>query len=204
MNAKKNTNVVAQKPFCKVCHDAGKSEIEYTSHFVRSDLGPKAKVVCPTLLSLECRYCFVKGHTVSCCPVLKQQKNAEKKAVARADFTEASEKAPTKAPLKATNSFGALDHDSDEDDVKVVKVKEEFPVLCTLIKKAAFKPAGELSYAAKTAQVVSKVLEKPVLKRAITTVRNEKPVVPMKRWADWSDSEDDDDDEEEEEVEGGY
>ena len=202
MNAKKNTNVVEQKPFCKVCHDAGKSEIEYTSHYVRSDLGPKAKVVCPTLLSLECRYCFVKGHTVSCCPVLKQQKNAEKKAVARADFAEASEKAPTKAPKKATNSFGALDHDSDEE-AKEVKVKEEFPVLCGVVKKVAFKTSGELSYAAKTAQVASKVLEKPVLKRAITTVRTEKPAAPKKRWADWTDSEDDDDDEEEE-VEGGY
>jgi len=39
------------KPFCKVCFDAGKSEVEYTSHFVKSEPGIKGKVVCPTLLN---------------------------------------------------------------------------------------------------------------------------------------------------------
>jgi hypothetical protein len=199
MNAQKNTKSVAQKPFCKVCHDAGKSESEYTSHFVRSDLGPKAKVVCPTLLSLECRYCFEKGHTVSFCVVLKKHKNADKKTVARTEFAEVNEKAHTKAPKKAANSFGALDQDSDEEGSKKakkqVKPKEEFPLLCGVVKKVAFKTSGELSYAAKAA----KALDMPVLKRQ--SHYKEKPVIQKKRWADWTDSEDDDDDEE---VEGGW
>ena len=193
MNAQKKTKSVAQKPFCKVCHDAGKPESEYTSHFVRSDLGPKAKVVCPTLLSLECRFCFETGHTVSFCLVLKKQKYAEKRAIARTEFAEASVQAPKKAPKKATNSFGALDHDLDDENVKQVKVKEEFPLLCGVIKKVAFKSSGELSYAAKAAQVV---LEKPVLKRAPHYKEN--TIMVKKRWADESDSDDDDDDEEEE------
>ena len=197
MNAKKNTKVVAQKPFCKVCHDAGKPESEYTSHYVRSDLGPKAKVVCPTLLGLECRFCFEKGHTVSFCSVLKKHKNAEKKAVARDEFAEASVISPLNAPKKATNSFGALDQNSDEEVSKKAK-KEEFPSLCEVVKKVTFKTSGVVSYAAKA----SVVLERPVLKRSPSSHYNykEKPVVvkEKRKWADFTDSEDEDEDDEEE------
>jgi hypothetical protein len=207
MNSQKNTTSVAQKPFCKVCHDAGKPESEYTSHFVRSDLGPKAKVVCPTLLSLECRYCFEKGHTVSFCAVLKKHKNADKKAVARTEFAEASVQSPTKAPLKATNRFGALDQDTDIEvskDVKVkkqTKAKEEFPILCEVIKKADSKPSNGLSYAAKAA----KALDMPVLTRQ--SHYKEKPAIVKKvskRWADWTDSDDDEEVEDVEISEGGW
>lgn len=207
MNSQKNTKSVAQKPFCKVCHDAGKPESEYTSHFVRSDLGPKAKVVCPTLLSLECRYCFEKGHTVSFCAVLKKHKNADKKAVARTEFAEASVQSPTKAPLKATNRFGALDQDTDIEvskDVKVkkqTKAKEEFPILCEVIKKADSKPSNGLSYAAKAA----KALDMPVLTRQ--SHYKEKPAIVKKvskRWADWTDSDDDEEVEDVEISEGGW
>lgn len=56
-----------QKMFCKVCYDAGKKE--YTSHYVRDRIG--GKVVCPTLLSQQCKYCKKHGHTPSQCPALE-------------------------------------------------------------------------------------------------------------------------------------
>ena len=56
------------KMFCKVCKDAKKSESVYTSHSVRDETG---KVVCPTLLSQECKYCKEKGHTPKYCPKFK-------------------------------------------------------------------------------------------------------------------------------------
>ena len=61
-------------PFCKVCFDAKKSKDEYTSHWVKSKAGPDGVVVCPYLLSLQCRYCKGKGHTPRGCPVLKKRK----------------------------------------------------------------------------------------------------------------------------------
>ena len=61
------------KKFCKVCQDAGKSESEYTSHFVRDSPGPNGKVICPTLLSQKCRGCGTNGHTYKYCPSIKQQ-----------------------------------------------------------------------------------------------------------------------------------
>lgn len=65
------------KMYCKVCHDAGKTEAVYTSHFIRETVDPNSKTVCPTLLALECRFCFCKGHTVKYCSTLKKR-NAER------------------------------------------------------------------------------------------------------------------------------
>ena len=61
-------------PFCNMCFKAGKSEKEYKSHWLRDRSGPDGVVVCPYLLSIECRYCHEKGHTVSRCPVLANKK----------------------------------------------------------------------------------------------------------------------------------
>jgi hypothetical protein len=60
--------VATATPFCVVCRDAGKSEKEYTSHFVKDQPGPNGKVVCPTLLNQACRICAKPGHTSSYCP----------------------------------------------------------------------------------------------------------------------------------------
>ena len=65
--ANRNTSAVAATPYCKVCRDAGKSEKEYTSHFVKDQPGPDGKVVCPTLLNQACRICHKTGHTSSYC-----------------------------------------------------------------------------------------------------------------------------------------
>lgn len=57
--------------FCAVCKAAGKSEQEYTSHFVRESRDQNARVVCPVLLKTVCRYCKKTGHTKSHCKQLK-------------------------------------------------------------------------------------------------------------------------------------
>jgi hypothetical protein len=64
-----NNNNNNKKPFCKVCADAGKTD---TAHYVRLNPDPKSPVVCPTLLALECRYCFKSGHTVKYCALAKK------------------------------------------------------------------------------------------------------------------------------------
>ena len=57
----------APRPYCKVCHDAGRPEKEYTSHYVKDQPGPQGKVICPTLLNQSCRICNKTGHTSSYC-----------------------------------------------------------------------------------------------------------------------------------------
>lgn len=66
-----------KSPFCKVCFDTGKPESLYTSHYVNDVPGKKGVVVCPTLLSLECRYCKKTGHTVSRCPAITNTRKVE-------------------------------------------------------------------------------------------------------------------------------
>jgi hypothetical protein len=174
----RNTSKVAPKPFCKVCHDAGKTEKEYTSHFVKSEPGPNGKVVCPTLLAQECRFCFQGGHTAGYCPVIATNKKAEEKALKLAARREAIEKSQAPKPSvakKSANAFAALGSDSDSDEpvskkvnkksiinstkiatVKPVAVakplaKEEFPALTTMKKAATVAPtmSGYASVAAK-------------------------------------------------------
>jgi len=67
MSSSRTYNNPAATPFCKVCRDAGKTEKEYNSHFVKDQTGPNGKVVCPTLLNQSCRICGKTGHTSSYC-----------------------------------------------------------------------------------------------------------------------------------------
>lgn len=110
------------KPFCKVCQDAGKSEKEYTSHFVKSEPGPNGKVVCPTLLAQECRFCFSNGHTAGYCPAIAAKKKVEEKALKMA--SREADKKPLSKPVekKSKNPYDLLGDDSDSDtDEKVSK-----------------------------------------------------------------------------------
>ena len=81
--SRRNTAAVAATPFCKVCRDAGKSEKEYTSHFVKDQPGPEGKVVCPTLLNQACRICHNPGHTSSYCPEYNDNRRREERYIER-------------------------------------------------------------------------------------------------------------------------
>jgi len=146
------------KKFCKVCHDAGKSEAEYTSHYVRSSTTADGVVVCPTLLALNCRYCGENGHTVKFCKELEKKKKAEERGIRRAAFEKADKKVvtiPTAGNPNAGNpnagkkvsAFAALDSDSEDEVIEV---------------KVTAKPQA-FSYAAMASKpAVPIVLEKPV------------------------------------------
>jgi len=177
MSARNNSRYVksAPKPFCKVCQDAGKTEKEYTSHFVKSDPGPNGKVVCPTLLAQECRFCFEHGHTAGYCPAIAANKKAEEKSLKLAAQREAIEKKQVTKPVvvkTSINAFAALDESSDTEEpevkvskkvtksttkapivaTKVVTAKEDFPALSSNTKTVTATPlmTGYASAAAKT------------------------------------------------------
>jgi hypothetical protein len=59
--------------YCDVCYGVGKSFEEYTSHYVKSKVGPDGVVTCPTILNSICTYCKKKGHFKSACEVLKKK-----------------------------------------------------------------------------------------------------------------------------------
>lgn len=143
--APKKSSSVAVKKYCKVCHDAGKSETEYTSHFIRETRDPQSKVVCPTLLSLECRYCSRKGHTVKYCKILEKDKIAE--ARQSQSQSQISKKPKSEEKYKQSNNmFSNLESESEDDeeqeeDVKEVEVRVPITTNINSYASALLRPA---------------------------------------------------------------
>jgi hypothetical protein len=193
---------VAPKKFCKVCKDAGKSESEYTSHFTRETSDPKSKVVCPTLLAQECRFCHMNGHTTKYCPVLQDKEKRQKRE--EKDYRYASKRVVneevTKKPVKKTSSnvFAFLGSDSEEE---CDERKEEFPALCptTAVQVSNLSYASALTKPAIVANLppigtknppvfAKKTTEKPKLAPWAT-----ESSVKRSFWDEESDEEEDDD-----------
>jgi hypothetical protein len=153
----RNIKPISSSPiqkYCKVCHDAGKSEVEFRSHFTRTTSDPKSVVICPTLLALECRYCFKNGHTVKYCPTIKEREKVQKReesSTRRIETSKKIEETSSKSKNQPKNAFACLDCDSDEEEqhvsnksVSKVEVKEEFPQLCAPIQRSC----ASINYAA--------------------------------------------------------
>ena len=221
MPASSKMTVKVVKPFCKVCHDAGKPESVYTSHFVRSDTGPNSKVICPTLLAQECRYCCKIGHTVKFCPVLVDQKKTDTKTAKKDEFLEAQVNKPiTKKHKKKQNAFEVLDFESDteKEDINIYKntmkqepekpKKDDFPALSsktgsisavtTLTGYANIAAKSRSQFEAEQKQMDAEKYEKELIERSIKgakqVAKKEVPVV-KKSWADYDSDDDDEEDE---------
>lgn len=206
----RNTKNVTKKPYCKVCHDAGKPESEYTSHWVKDLTG---KTTCPTLLNTECRYCYKLGHTAKFCDVLaKNNKEKERAECSRRTPVVKSHKQPAPAvQKKAANKFFVFEDDNDSEEEEEVSetIVNEYPVLCEPAKKIeAEVKTSWAAIAAKPKETMPvREPEFTVLTDYIKNAEETKPVIDpksgprpykpkpiqMKSWADWSDSEDDDD-----------
>lgn len=203
MSAKNQTNIRVVVG-CKVCKDAGKPESEYSTHFVKDHEG---KVVCPTLLSLQCRYCQKPGHTVSHCPTLAAKNKTEEKAKRAAEFANKKQMSTAKIAKKPKTKFGfdMLDDENEEpEEISVeVKVSEEFPALSCASQRQACEMAtcSYASMAAKTVeefeneQFEKKIRENALKNIKIVTAPTEKKA-PLKaselNWA-MEDSDSDDD-----------
>ena len=189
------SNKAAVKPFCKVCHDSGKTEAEYTSHFVKSEPGSKGKVVCPTLLNQGCSYCHEAGHTVSYCKVLKQNDKNKAKVQRVIVFHNKDSFVVDKNTTKKTKGFAALGLLDEEADVQEAQEQAEYPVLGQVrvqaqVRVHALVQAPAQSYASMVNKVpVHKTPPAVTKSRAIVTHN-----LVKKSWADWTDSEDEDDD----------
>jgi len=202
------------KLYCKVCHDSGKSEELYTSHRVKDQTG---KVVCPTLLALECNYCYAAGHTVKYCPVLKEKEEMKRKNEAAERtygstvrrYNAAVSKQKGAQETRPTNRYQEMDMSSDDED----NAKEEYPAL---------RPGASTRVAESTLDYRSKLMatssarqtRTQVAATAVAQAEAQVAVVPLStklppgycsngvrrgNWADMSDLSGDDEDEDEDE-----
>lgn len=100
--------------YCKVCHDTGKDEKTYTSHYVRETPDPSSRIVCPTLLSMECKYCYKKGHTVKHCKIIKTRSQTQSRKIN--NNNEQKKATSVTAPTKVSkNIYDLLDCDDDNE-----------------------------------------------------------------------------------------
>jgi hypothetical protein len=77
-SSKSSYSATTSKRFCKVCFDSGKSVEMHTSHNVRDDRG---FVCCPTLKSIICTYCGIKGHGPKYCSRLEKDKKEQQRVL---------------------------------------------------------------------------------------------------------------------------
>jgi hypothetical protein len=207
-------NVVStKKSYCKVCHDAGKTESEYTSHWVKDLSG---KTTCPTLLKTECQYCYKLGHTVKFCSALAKSNKKNSRVVST------SYKKPVPIVNKKPKSgFSALYEDSESEEEEVSNIIE-YPSLCSQEKKVINLPKTQPEVKTGWAAIVKTDSNKPLaseskssellrqrgfvvlndyIKSAATNKNVESIPAPVKQqvvitksWADYSDSEDEEED----------
>jgi hypothetical protein len=204
-------NNASSTKFCKVCQDAGKSEDIYRSHFTRETRDPNSKVTCPTLLALECRFCYKNGHTVKYCSVLKEKDRQKPRENVSFRARKPVEEVKVSKPI---NQYACLESDSEEEEQKVsisIKPIESFPQLSRPAKPAPTSSnyAAALSFKPISAPVPKPVSEQvanysaPKLAPWVTSAETQSAPVtgplpppirrPMRSWADDSDSEDEED-----------
>jgi hypothetical protein len=203
MSAQRMSN--QRKSYCKVCHDAGKSEEMYTSHYVRSEPGPNGKVVCPTLLAIECKYCFKQGHTASHCQEIAKNNKMAAKTEAKKNYRENKEEVKKLNKKNKNNLFDLL---NEEDEVVKEKkdkkiVKDEFPAL-TSKKLVPTTTPVVVSYASIAQKGYQEAVKAEILQER-KSVEIEKPIIvkkiiPEQKKRSWAEMASDDEDEEEEEV----
>jgi len=117
MIATKNTAAAPAKrtPYCDTCYRKGLSEKEYTSHYTKSEPGPRGVVVCPTILNTVCRACGGKGHWASekFCPLMRREAKEDRRYN---DRKEREQKMAAKPVAKKTtdNLYAALMDDEGE------------------------------------------------------------------------------------------
>ena len=129
---------------CSYCKAGGKSEAEWSSHWVKDKVG--GKVVCPALLANECGYCHAVGHTPKFCPKLKARDARRKAAAARPKAPRSkpvARSADGAAPTQTANMFAALAGYSTPQTPK-----EAFPALPRGSAPMAPRPQGVWAAAA--------------------------------------------------------
>ena len=180
-------NQVSVKKSCKFCKDSGKSEQEYMSHFLRESKDPNSRITCPTLLAIECRYCFKKGHTVSKCAKLLKEKNGEKKKVPSAPIKKAW---TGNTRVMEINHFDLLSDFGDSDIEEEIDSNASTCMDCdTSATESSDGRDSKMTYAQMLAKPVSLVVNVPAAAAMVgsrMSILNKARL--MRSWADFSDS----------------
>lgn len=97
-------------PMCTFCKSIGKSEREYTSHFIHKTKSLSSKITCPELLKRVCLNCPSNNHTSDRCPKMNtvQVCFSAVKTLLTGESSSAEKK-------ETKNRFAGLEDDSDDE-----------------------------------------------------------------------------------------
>lgn len=188
---------------CKVCMDANKPMSVYSTHRVKQN----GVVVCPTLLSQECKYCHKKGHTVKFCSTLKKENERKEKQLALADGSadnkKKTQRVEFKDPISTINRFRVLE---EQEDIIIApalnEVPHAYPALCAKTITVVAPMLGGYATALKTPikpkmQIQTKTQTETHKKLFSTYDPTQK-----KSWSNCPDSDDEEEEEETKEATG--
>lgn len=203
MSLSKHSRNPPKPKYCKVCHDAGKEEKVYTSHFIRESPNPESRVVCPTLLALECKYCFKSGHTIKYCTILKKNKQENNKPQEKKTM-----RSPIVREVNSNNIYSLLDCCDDEmGESKMYEMPQttlaetsvlSYRKIIDITNKQVIEQENERlrREAFKRAEEQRKREEETILQQKIAQEKQVKPIPTfsfrkMSSWADDSSDEED-------------
>ena len=176
-NNRRNTNAIVKS--CKFCKDAGKPEEEYMSHFIRESRDPESRITCPTLLAIECRFCFKRGHTVSKCAKLAKQKNGRNVMNAPVKKAWSENTRPV-----VVNPFDLLSENGDSDIEEGDSIGETVSTVTTCQDCDTVSTPGSFTYA--------EILAKPVQVVQLAEVGSRLSILTKARlMCSWADSDSD-------------
>ena len=213
-NFKNNSRNNSKKPYCKVCHDAGKSESIYTSHCVKTyniNTG-KTDTTCPTLNALECRYCYNTGHTVKFCPVLEANKKMDAER-ARDNFRQQRPQqqevqVQVQTQNKSKNAFAAFAEEQEDEERQAKQEVQEQVTKQEVQAKQEFQAKQDFPALMGNTRVVqnnnvksySFVAAIPADERRLDMLRQQRVQETKQKAVTWADTEDSEDEVEEDVV----
>jgi len=219
-NKNNTSNTFVPQPYCKVCHDAGLTEDIYTSHFIRKSKEPNSPVVCPTLLSQNCRYCLQPGHTVKYCPVLLQKHNtplSQPPKKVKETLKTKQTSLPSQTPTNMFNVFILYSDDEEEEEKQQqqqqqqqqtiptklhqtktktqsqTKLKEDFPILYSTNSTYSTKKEMEQKEMTSKFTYAQAILSSSTTSTTSTTSTKIPRYYPLKYSSNWADAESSDD-----------
>jgi hypothetical protein len=133
-----------------------------SAHFTKDRSG---KVICPTILSTQCRYCKEFGHwaDIKFCPALQLKDKNERLRAAR---KQQQVKPETEKKSVSRNMYDILVEEEVKEEKMEKQMMDEFPPLGGVVRaqtESAMKGPSFASMAAKLSECKEPIFQKPVV-----------------------------------------
>jgi Nanos RNA binding domain len=194
MAARKNAQA-KHKPFCAFCFDLGKSEICYTSHFVRETPALDSRIVCPELKACVCMGCGKCGHTIRNCKktIHERKMGQDMNPCTDAPYKKRVGVNPKNLEnIQPKNIYSIFSEDDNDSDLET----ENETIVTTQSGVSSVTTDNDMSARSYAAALLSILRPEPKPEVRVTPPAGQYNFTVfknMKRYASWADAESSDD-----------